>query len=240
MGRRPAGERSGGWRAVGWAGDERHPSDPGDQPPRDRRRRDRAEAARPQRRRPPGRAERAAARRRRPRGPAPARGRRRRVGQDQGPHPAHRLDRLPAQGTPRLDPRDHLHQQGGGRDEGAGRGAGRPPRAVDVGQHLPLRLRAHPAQGDRQARLQVQLHDLRRRRLQAADDDGDQRPRPRPASLPGRRRPALGLVPQERAARPRGGRRRRPQQVRGGVRRGVHPLPAAPPRLPTRSTSTTS
>ena len=39
-----------------------------------------------------------------------------------------------------------------------------------MGLDVPLRLRAHPAQGDRQARLPVELHDLRRRRLQAADD----------------------------------------------------------------------
>ena len=38
--------------------------------------------------------------------------------------------------------------------------------------HVPLRLRADPAQGDRQVRLQVELLHLRRRRLQAADDAG--------------------------------------------------------------------
>ena len=36
--------------------------------------------------------------------------------------------------------------------------------------HVPLRLRADPAQGDRAVRLQVVVLDLRRGRLQAADD----------------------------------------------------------------------
>ena len=66
-------------------------------------------------------------------------------------------------------------------------------RAQDhVGQHVPLRLRADPAQGDRQVRLQVELLDLRRRRLQAADDAGLPRPRPRREALPAARDPQLG------------------------------------------------
>ena len=57
-----------------------------------------------------------------------------------------------------------------------------------------------------------------------------QGPRPRPEALPARRRPALGLQPEERAARPRGRREGHPQPVRGDVRRGVHALPAAAAR----------
>ena len=45
----------------------------------------------------------------------------------------------------------------------------------------------------RQVRLQVELHDLRRRRLQAADDAGLPRPRPRRQAVPAARDPELGL-----------------------------------------------
>ena len=216
---------------VGWTGDERHPPDHRPDP-RPGCRAGRPGRASPQAvgRRPPGRPQRPAARGRRPRGCTAARRRGRRLRQDPGPHPSHRLAGLPARRPPRLDPGDHVHQQGRGRDEGAGRGAGRPPRPTDVGLDLPLRVRPDPAQGDRQARFPVELHHLRRRRLQAADGDGDQGPRPRPASVPARRGAPLGVQPQERAARAGGGRGRHPQQVRGGVRRGVHPLPAAAPR----------
>ena len=88
--------------------------------------------------------------------PAPARGGRARgvaaadrrgrgVGQDQGAHPPHRLAAGRARRAPRRDHVDHLHQQGRGRDEGAGRRAGRAPRQRDVGVHVPLDVRAHPA-----------------------------------------------------------------------------------------------
>ena len=99
-----------------------------------------------------------------------------------------------------------------------------------MGLDVPLLLRADPAQGDRQVRLQVQLLDLRRRRPEAPDDAGLQGPRPRPEALPAQRAAELGLRPQERAARRRGGDQGRPQQAGGDVRRGVHALPAAPAR----------
>ena len=159
-------------------------------------------------------AQRAAARRRRARGCAAAGGGRRRLGQDPGADPADRLADLRAQRPPRLDPGDHLHQQGRRRDEGAGRGPGRQAGPDHVGLDVPLRLRADPAQGDTahrgRRRLQVELLDLRRRRPEAADDPGRQGPRPRPEALPAGRGAALGLEPQERAARPRGGRPRTP------------------------------
>ena len=97
-----------------------------------------------------------------------------------------------------------------------------------VGEHVPLRLRADPAQGDRQVRLQVELHDLRRRRLQAADDAGLPGPRPRPEAVPAAGDPQLGQQRQERAAGPRGRRRGRAQRPGGVLRRGVHRVPAPP------------
>ena len=45
------------------------------------------------------------------------------------------------------DPGHHLHQQGGGRDGGPGRRAGRAAGPGHVGDDVPLRLRADPAPG---------------------------------------------------------------------------------------------
>ena len=63
----------------------------------------------------------------------------------------HRIAYLLAdRGRPaRRDPRDHLHQQGRRRDEGAGRGASSAPGAGDVGVDVPLGLRADPARARR-------------------------------------------------------------------------------------------
>ena len=102
-----------------------------------------------------------------PRRGAAAGPRRRRLGQDPGADPPHRLPAGDRRGPPGRDPRDHLHQQGGERDARAGRGAGRPLGAGDVGDHLPLGLRADAARRRREARLRPHLHDLRRVRLAA-------------------------------------------------------------------------
>ena len=62
--------------------------------------------------------------------------------------------------------------------------ARRPAAPGDVGDDLPLRLRADPAPRGRQGRDEVHLLDLRRRRQPAADGDGPARPGPRPQALP--------------------------------------------------------
>ena len=81
-----------------------------------------------------------------------------------------------------------------------------------------------------QAGLRLELHDLRRRRLQAADDAGVPRPRPRPKRY--NPRAVLNWVsncknelldPEEAAAEGR-------EQARGDVRRGVRRLPGAAAR----------
>ena len=222
-------------RAVGWGRHEQPVPDP-------RSRGRRRPATRPPRtlgRRAPRGPQRAAAGRGRPRRAPAAGGGRGGLGQDPGAHPPDRVAGVRAGCPPGLDPGDHLHQQGGGRDEGAGRGAGRPAGPGDVGQHLPLGLRPDPAQGDRQARLQVQLLDLRRGRLQAADDDGRQGPRPRPQAPPAQRAAQLDVRPQERAARPGGGDPRRAQRLRGvGARPRTRATRSGCAR-PTPSTSTT-
>ncbi len=69
--------------------------------------------------------------------------------------------------SPLRDPRDHLHQQGRGRDARAARRAVRTVRAVDVGAHVPRDVRADAAGRRRDARLHAQLHHLRPGRLQA-------------------------------------------------------------------------
>src|SRR6266536_1220573 len=84
-------------------------------------------------------------------------------------------DRLPAGssgGRARPDPGDHVHEQGGGRDGGAGRGADRLPRAVHVADDLPLGLRPDPAPGGEAVRLPVLVLDLRPGRLPPADGAG--------------------------------------------------------------------
>ena len=186
-------------------------------PPRGRRR------PGPVGRRAARRAQRAPARGRRPRGRAAARRRRRRLGQDPGADPPDRLADLRAQRPPRLDPGDHLHQQGRRRDARAGRGAGRPPGPDHVG----LARSTPPACGScarRSTRFGYKstLLDLRRRRLQAADDAGLPRPRPRREALPAAGGPQLGLqrrrtscIDHEDAAQGR------PERPRGDLRRGL-------------------
>ena len=64
----------------------------------------------------------------------------------------------------------------------------RAPRPRDVGDDLPLRLRAHPARRGRAARLHARLHDLRRGRLAAARQALHRRARRRPEALRAARR----------------------------------------------------
>ena len=173
--------------------------------------------------------------------PAPARGgrarrgaaagpRRRRLGQDPGADPP---DRLPAghrRGPPGRDPRDHLHQQGGRGDARAGRPAGRPLGAGDVGDDLPLRLRADAARRRRAARLLARLHDLRRVGLAADAQTLPARARRRPEALPAAGDPLEDLRRQEPADRRRHVRRNAGQRLRGGRRRGLPALREADAR----------
>ena len=64
--------------------------------------------------------------------------------------------------------------------------AGRRCLAGDVGDDLPLRLRAHPARRGAAARLQARVHDLRRGRLAADDQALHRGARGRPEALPPR------------------------------------------------------
>ena len=88
-------------------------------------------------------------------------------------------------------------------------------------------------------RLQVVVLDLRRGRPEAADDQRRQGARPRPEAVPARLAAALGLRPQERAAR-RGGRRprRRRTSSRSPTPRRTRSTRSGCGR-PTPSTSTT-
>ena len=85
--------------------------------------------------------------------------------------------------SPFAHPGHHLHQQGRRRDAPAGRGAGRAGGQEDVGQHVPLGLRADPAPRRQPARLPVELHDLRPGRRRAPHRLRDPRPRPRPEEV---------------------------------------------------------
>ena len=155
---------------------------------------------------------RAAARRRDHRGSGAGAGRRRhrqdaRADHPHRPYPGHR---------PRLaepDPRRHLHQQGGARDEAAHRPAGRRGgRGHAVARHLPLDRRQAAAPPRRARRPAIRLHHSRHRRPGPADQ----------AAHPGRGagRQALAGAPvraddrrlEEQGPRPRrDSRRRRPR-----------------------------
>ncbi len=152
-----------------------------------------------------------------------------RVGQDPGAHPADRAPAGDRRRPARRDPRDHVHQQGRRRDARARRRAGRQPGAGDVGLHLPLRLRADPAQGGAAAGHDVVVLDLRRHRLPAPDDPRVPRPRPRPQALSAARVQQPGVQPQERADRPRDVHRPREQPPGEDPGRGLRRLPAPPP-----------
>ena len=98
------------------------------------------------------------------------------------------------------DPRDHLHQQGGAGDARARRAARRPRHPRDVGDDVPLRLRADAARRRPPARLHAPVHDLRRGRPAPPDQALPRRPRHRRQAL----HPARDAVPdlgrQEQAA----------------------------------------
>ena len=117
----------------------------------------------------------------------------------------HRIAYLVAteRGPAERDPGHHLHQQGGGGDARAGRAAGRPAGPGDVGDDLPLGLRADAPRPRRPARLHAPVHDLRPGRLAPADQALPGRPGHRPQALhPGGHRLA-DLRRQEQAARRR-------------------------------------
>ena len=199
----------------------------------------RPERAQARPRRAADRPQRPAARRGDPCRLAAADRRRRRLRQDPGADPPHRLPARRARRASRPDHRDHLHQQGRRRDEGAGGRAGRRPGPADVGVDVPLGLRAHPARRARARRPQVDVLDLRRRRLAPADAAGGPRARPRPQALPGPRSGRPGLQPEERADRP-GDVRRPGQRARwsGPSPRRTRSTSGGSKRR-TRSTSTT-
>ena len=163
------------------------------------------------------------------RGPA-ADPRGRGLGQDARAHPPDRAPGRHRPGRAGRDPRDHVHQQGRAGDARAGGAAGRPAGAGDVGDDLPLGLRAHAARRRRAARLHARLHDLRRAGLAAAGQELHRGARHRPQAVPGARDPPPDLGRQERAARRRGLPAQGRQLLRADRRRRLRPLRAAPAR----------
>ena len=108
--------------------------------------------------------------------------------------------------------------------------AGRPLGAGDVGDDLPLRLRADAARRRRAARLLAQLHDLRRVGLAADAQALHDRARHRPEALPAARDPLADLRRQEQAGRRRRLRAGPGQRLRGDRRRGLRALREADAR----------
>ncbi len=167
-----------------------------------------------------------AARRRPARGRAAPHPGRRRQRQDARLDPPHRASVVRAEGPPGGDPRGHLHQQGGGRAEGARGEAGRPRRGAALGGHLPRRGCAHPAARGRGARAQPGVRHLRRRGparggealVSGAGSGRGHRPAARRAhrSLE-ERRPVAGR-----------GEARRLRRARPGLAEGLRALPTRP------------
>ncbi len=127
--------------------------------------------------------------------------RRRRVGQDPGADPPDRVPGRDRRGQAERDPRDHVHEQGGGGDARPRRAAGRPPGAGDVGDDVPRRVRADAACPRRQARVHAPVHDLRPGGLAAADQALSRRARDRPQAVHAGVDPQPDLRRQEQAAR---------------------------------------
>ncbi len=163
----------------------------------------------------------------------------RRLGQDARAHPPDRPPGAHRAGAARRDPRDHLHEQGRAGDARAGGGAGGRPRARDVGDDLPLGLRADAARRRRAARLHARLHDLRRAGLAAAGQELHRGAGRRSQALRPARHPAPDLGREEPAARRRGLPAQGGVLLRADRRRRLRALRAAPARARTRWTSTT-
>ena len=126
------------------------------------------------------------------------------LGQDPRAHAPARVPRRRARRVAVRDPRDHVHQQGRGRDAGAGRRARRPGRPPHVGVDLPRRVLADPAARGDAARLPVELHDLRPGRRGAPHRLGAPRPQPRPEAVPGAAAARQISALEERAGAARG------------------------------------
>ena len=102
-------------------------------------------------------------------GRAGAGARRRRHRQDARAHRAHRPYPRHRPRPAERDPRRHLHQQGGARDEAPRRGdRRRRGRGHAVARHLPLDRRENPAPPRRAGRPQARFHHPRRRRSDPA------------------------------------------------------------------------
>ena len=138
------------------------------------------------------------------------------------------------------DPRDHVHEQGRGRDARAGRtnSSARSPTACGC-RRSTLRARGSCGARPTAARLPVELHDLRPGRRAAAHRLGAPRPQPRSEAVPG---PPAARADQRaeeraRAARSVRGDGRRPG--RAPALRRLHRVPAPARRMRRPSTSTT-
>ncbi len=125
------------------------------------------------------------------------------------------------------DPRDHVHEQGRGRDARPRRAAARTGRPPHVGLDLPRRLLSHPAPGGVAARLPVELHDLRPGRRHPSHRLGAPRPQPRSEAVPGPSAPRPDQRTEERADPAGGVRADRGRARRAARRRDLHGVPAA-------------
>ena len=159
-------------------------------------------------------------------GRAAARDRGRGLGQDARAHAPRRPPDLRGRREAERDPRDHVHEQGGGRDARPADEHARPGRAGDLDPHLPRRLRPHPAPRGGAARLPLELHDLRLRRPGAPREAVPGGAREGPEAVRPARRPRPDLERQEPAGHAGAVRGADRVVLRPDGRRGVRALPA--------------
>ncbi len=151
--------------------------------------------------------------------------------QDARPHAPHRAPARRCRRQAARDPRDHVHEQGGGGDARARHRPRRPAGARGLGDDLPLGVWADPAPRGGAARLPLELHDLRLGRPGATREALPRGARARPEALHAARHPLADLEREEPPRRTDRVRRARRELLRPDRRRGLRPLPEAPLRL---------
>ncbi len=137
------------------------------------------------------------------------------------------------------DPRDHVHEQGGGGDARAPRADARTDGARHLDPHVPRGLRPDAPPRSGAARLSLDVHDLRRPGSGPPREGVPRGARQGPQALLATRHPRADLAREERARLARGvhGARRVASGIRRSPRRTSSTSGACTPRTPSTSTT---